>query len=348
MTNSAPRSAQETAALRPLAFWLFACCGMVFLTLIVGGVTRLTESGLSIVEWQPLLGALPPMSHEEWLILFEKYKQIPQFQLTNFNMTLDGFKNIFWWEWAHRLVGRTIGLVFFLPMLWFWIRGRIPGWLKPRLIGFLLLGGLQGAMGWYMVKSGLVQDTKVSQYRLTAHLGLAFLIFGLLFWTALGLLQQRTRTPSTPSGLRRFALCVAGLVFLMVLSGGFVAGIRGGLAYNTFPLMNGHFIPPDAFAMSPLWQNFFANLPLVQFNHRLIAWVLMAMVPLLWWKTRQDAPLAGKAANAMLAMLVVQVSLGIATLLHQVPISLASLHQAGAMILFAKVLFVNHRLRISH
>ena len=318
----------------------------MFLTLVVGGVTRLTESGLSIVEWQPLLGAVPPLSQQDWLILFEKYKQIPQFHQANHDMTLAGFKNIFWWEWSHRLVGRAIGVVFFFPMLWFWLRGRIPGWLKPRLIGFLLLGGLQGAMGWYMVKSGLVNDIRVSQYRLTAHLGLAFIIFALMFWTALGLLKPRNAAPKSPARLRLFALALLGLVFVMVLSGGFVAGIRGGMAYNTFPLMNGDFIPPDAFAMTPWWQNFFANISLVQFNHRLIAWSLMALVPLLWWQVRREAPEAKGAANAMLAMLAVQVILGISTLLQQVPVALASLHQAGAMILFAKVIMVNHRLRI--
>lgn len=319
---------------------------MVFCTLVVGGVTRLTESGLSIVEWQPLLGAIPPLNHEDWLILFDKYKQIPQFQQSNHDMDLAGFQFIFWWEWAHRQIGRVIGMVFFIPLVWFWVRGMIPRGYKWRLVGFLILGGLQGAMGWYMVKSGLVNDVRVSQYRLTAHLGLAFLIFGLMFWTALGLLRERSTHPATPPSLRKFASRVLVLVFIMVLSGGFVAGIRAGLAFNTFPLMNGHVIPPDLLAMEPWWLNFFSNITTVQFDHRMIAYVLMVLVPMLWWQVQRHAPQARGAAHAMLAMLVIQVSLGIATLLHQVPVSLASLHQAGAMILFAKLLLLNHKLRV--
>jgi cytochrome c oxidase assembly protein subunit 15 len=334
-----------TSGRRPIAIWLLICCAMVFTTLIVGGVTRLTDSGLSIVEWQPLLGAIPPLTHDDWLVMFEKYKQIPQFHQVNHDMTLEGFQFIFWWEWVHRQIGRLIGMVFFIPLVWFWMRDMIPRGYKPKLVGFLILGGLQGAMGWYMVKSGLVNDVRVSQYRLTAHLGLAFLVFGLMLWTALGLLSQRIAHPSAPAGVRKSALFVLGVVSLMVLSGGFVAGIRAGLAYNTFPLMNGHLIPPDLFAMEPWWLNFFSNITTVQFDHRMIAWSLMVLVPLLWLKVHREAPQARGAANAMLVMLGLQVSLGIATLLHQVPVTLASLHQAGAMIFFAKLIFLNHRLR---
>ena len=332
---------------KPIAIWLLICCAMVFGTLVVGGVTRLTDSGLSIVEWQPLLGAIPPLTHDDWLLAFEKYKQIPQFSQVNHDMTLEGFQYIFWWEWAHRQIGRVIGMVFFIPLVWFWVRGRIPRGYKWKLVSFLILGGLQGAMGWYMVKSGLVEDVRVSQYRLTAHLGLAFLVFGLMLWTALGLLRERSDYPRTPASVRRFALFVLGVVSVMVLSGGFVAGLRAGLAYNTFPLMNGHVVPPDLFAMSPWWLNFFSNISTVQFDHRMIAYALMVLVPMLWWRVRREAPQAGGAANAMLAMLAVQVGLGIATLLQGVPVTLASLHQAGAMILFAKLIYLNHTLRLN-
>lgn len=335
------------AGRKPIAIWLLICCAMVFGTLVVGGVTRLTDSGLSIVEWQPLLGAIPPLTHDDWLLMFEKYKQIPQFHQVNHDMTLEGFQYIFWWEWAHRQIGRAIGLVFFIPLVWFWVRGSIPQGYKWKLVGFLILGGLQGAMGWYMVKSGLVNDVRVSQYRLTAHLGLAFLVFGLMLWTALGLLRERSSRPYTPTGVRRFAFLVLGVVSLMVLSGGFVAGIRAGLAYNTFPLMNGHLIPPDLFAIEPWWLNFFNNITTVQFDHRMIAYALMVLVPMLWWRVLRQAPQAKGAANAMLGMFVVQVALGIATLLHAVPVSLASLHQAGAMILFAKLIYLNHKLRVA-
>jgi cytochrome c oxidase assembly protein subunit 15 len=336
-----------TSGRKPIAVWLLICCAMVFCTLVVGGVTRLTDSGLSIVEWQPLLGAIPPLTHEDWLILFEKYKQIPQFSQVNHDMTLDGFQFIFWWEWAHRQIGRVIGLVFFIPLVWFWARGLIPRGYKLRLVGFLVLGGLQGAMGWYMVKSGLVNDVRVSQYRLTAHLGLAFLVFGLMLWTALGLLRERSDYPATPARVRKLALFTLGAVSVMVLSGGFVAGIRAGLAYNTFPLMNGHLVPPDLFVLDPWWLNFFANITTVQFDHRMIAYVLMVLIPALWWKVWREAPQARGAATAMLAMLVIQVCLGITTLLHQVPVALGSLHQAGALILFAKLLLVNHKLRLA-
>ena len=334
-----------TTGRTPIAIWLFICCAMVFCTLVVGGVTRLTDSGLSIVEWQPLLGAIPPLTHDDWLLMFEKYKQIPQFHQVNFDMTLEGFQFIFWWEWVHRQIGRLIGLVFFIPLVWFWVRGKIPRGYKWKLVGFLILGGLQGAMGWYMVKSGLVNDVRVSHYRLTAHLGLAFLVFGLMFWTALGLVSERRARPSAPAGVRCFALFLLGVVSLMVLSGGLVAGLRAGLAYNTFPLMNGYIVPPDLVAMEPWWLNFFNNITTVQFDHRMIAWSLMLLVPMLWWKVLRQAPQASGAANVMLVMLGVQVSLGIATLLHQVPVALGSLHQAGAMVLFGTLIFLNHRLR---
>jgi heme A synthase len=229
---------------RAVAWWLFACCAMVFVTMVVGGVTRLTHSGLSIVEWKPLIGALPPLSHADWLELFAKYQQTPEFIKRNHDMTLDGFQFIFWWEWAHRLSGRLIGVVFFVPYVWFLLRGKLRGALAAKVFGFFILGGLQGAMGWYMVKSGLVDDPRVSQYRLAAHLGLAFLLFGLMFWTGLGMLQARQAkvgAGDTARTTRRLGNGLVALVFIMVLSGALVAGIHAGLAYNTFPLMNGQF-----------------------------------------------------------------------------------------------------------
>ncbi len=336
-------------ASRAIAWWLFACCAMVFATLVVGGVTRLTHSGLSIVEWQPLVGAIPPLSQQDWLELFAKYQQTPEFRTVNSDMTLAGFQFIFWWEWTHRLLGRTIGLVFVLPFLVFAALRKIPGGLTPRLLGFFLLGGLQGAMGWYMVKSGLVDDPRVSHYRLAAHLGLAFLIFGLMLWTALGLLRRRgTGRPLALPGLPRFAALLLLLVFVMALSGALVAGLHAGRVYNTFPLMHGYFLPPDLLILEPRWINVFNNLATVQFDHRLLAWTLMLLVPLLWWRVRNAiaAPAPRRAADAMLAMLLLQVAMGIATLLLVVPVALAAAHQAGAMLLFATVLWTNHELRV--
>lgn len=321
---------------------------MVFATMVVGGVTRLTHSGLSIVEWQPLLGALPPLTDADWLTVFAKYQLSPEFQKVNHDMTLDGFKYIFWWEWTHRLLGRLIGIVFFLPWLYFVATRRLRGALAIKVLGFFVLGGLQGAMGWYMVKSGLVDDPRVSQYRLAAHLGLAFLVFGLMFWTALGLLQPRQTNGAVPPRLtftRRLGAVLSGLVFLMVLSGALVAGIHAGLAYNSFPLMHGHFVPPDIFVIEPLWLNFFSNMATVQFDHRLLAWALMLLIPWFALSAAAAAPAARRPALLLGLWLAVQVSLGIATLLLRVPVPLAAAHQAGAMVLFALLLWTNHAVR---
>lgn len=343
-----------STAPRAIAIWLLACCTMVFTTLIIGGVTRLTHSGLSIVEWQPLIGALPPLTEAHWQELFAKYQLTPEFLLRNHDMTLEGFKFIFWWEWAHRLSGRLIGLVFFVPYVWFLAVGQLRGRLAWKVLGFFVLGGLQGAMGWYMVQSGLVDNPRVSQYRLAAHLGLAFLIFGLMLWTALGILHPRQASAAVSpapsfSGstafTRRLGLALTGLVFLMVLSGALVAGIHAGLAYNTFPLMNGHFLPPESFILEPLWLNFFSNMATVQFDHRLIAWLLLALVPWFVWRIRRESPAARPAATLLLVWLGVQVGLGISTLLLRVPVPLAAAHQAGAMILFGLVLWANHAIR---
>ena len=331
---------------RAVAWWLFACCAMVFLTMVVGGVTRLTHSGLSIVEWKPLIGALPPLSHADWLELFAKYQQTPEFIKRNHDMTLDGFQFIFWWEWAHRLIGRSIGVVFFVPYVWFLVRGKLRGALAAKVFGFFILGGLQGAMGWYMVQSGLVDDPRVSQYRLAAHLGLAFILFGLMGWTGLGMLQPRAASPA-PTFTTRFGTWLVALVFVMVLSGALVAGIHAGLAYNTFPLMNGDFVPPEIFMIDPLWLNFFTNMATVQFDHRMIAWVLMGLIPWFSWRIWNETPEARPAAVLLTLWLAVQVSLGVATLLLQVPVALAAAHQAGAMVLFGLLIYANHVIRTS-
>lgn len=334
---------------KPIAIWLLVCCALVFAMVIVGGVTRLTGSGLSIVEWQPLIGTIPPLTQEDWEVLLEKYRQIPQYQEVNKGMTLDEFKSIFWWEYFHRLLGRAIGLVYFVPFIYFVIRKQVDRPLGLKLLGIFVLGGLQGLMGWYMVMSGLVNNIYVSQYRLTAHLGLAFVIFAAMFWVATGLLssgnsQQRERIGL--QGLRRFSFLISTVIFTMVLSGGFVAGIHAGLAHNTFPLMSGYLIPPDLFLLEPWYRNFFENMTTVQFNHRLIAWLLAFLVPLFWIKARKYPLSASQqwACHLLLLALVMQISLGIATLLLVVPLPLAAAHQAGAMLLFTAALWVNHKL----
>jgi cytochrome c oxidase assembly protein subunit 15 len=332
-----------------IAAWLLICCALLFAMIVVGGVTRLTHSGLSIVEWQPIVGTVPPLNQAQWEETFQKYQQTPEYQKINRGMSLEEFKGIFWWEYAHRLLGRAIGIVYLLPFLYFLIRRKIDKPLIPKLAGIFLLGGLQGALGWFMVKSGLVDDPRVSHYRLTAHLGLAFLIYAAMFWVALGLLFPRApmQADEKVHSLRRFSWVLTGLIFVMVLSGGLVAGIRAGFAYNTFPLMNGDWIPPEIFRLQPWYLNFFDNMATVQFNHRLIAWLLAFLVPLFWLKAERLTllPRARWACHLLLAMLVVQITLGITTLLHVVPVPLAAAHQAGAVLLFSAALWVNQALR---
>jgi cytochrome c oxidase assembly protein subunit 15 len=336
-----------------VAVWLLACCAMVFGMIVVGGATRLTHSGLSITEWQPILGTLPPLSETDWNIAFGKYKLTPEYQKVNTGMSLDSFKGIFWWEYFHRLLGRTIGTVFLLPLIWFWVRKRLGKALGVRLLGIFVLGGMQGAMGWYMVQSGLVDDPRVSQFRLTAHLLLAFAILGAMFWTALDLLREsqanresRRGLPEDARQIRIFAWFISAAVVYMLATGGFVAGIRAGFAYNTFPLMNGAFVPPEIFMLEPWWKNFFYNMATVQFDHRLGAWLLALLVPTFWWASRsRDVPGLRGATHLLLAVVAIQIMLGISTLLMVVPVWLAATHQGGAVVLFCVALYVNHLLR---
>jgi len=340
----------RAAVNRPMAAWLFACCALVFAMVVVGGVTRLTHSGLSIVEWQPIVGTLPPLTDAEWQETFGKYQLTPEFRQVNHAMTLAEFKGIFWWEYFHRLLGRAIGVAFLVPLLWFAARRRIPEGYGWKLAGIFALGGLQGAMGWYMVQSGLVDDPRVSQFRLTAHLGIALAIFAAMFWMGLSLVDSRRAVLATPAhrATRRLAFAVAALVFVMALSGGFVAGIRAGFAYNTFPLMNGSVVPPEILSIDPWWKNFFWNMATVQFDHRALAWLLAILVPALWWRLQSvdGPPPRGRAGgHLLLALLALQIALGIATLILVVPVPLAAGHQAGAVLVFAAALNVAHALR---
>lgn len=334
------------ASRRPVALWLLACCVLVFAMVVVGGITRLTHSGLSIVEWQPLVGALPPLSEAQWESTFAKYRETPEFRLRNHDMTLDGFKGIFWWEYFHRLLGRLIGVVFLVPFLYFVARGRVHGPLAWKLGAIFVLGGLQGALGWYMVKSGLVDDPRVSPLRLAAHLGMAFLLFALMLWTALGLLAAAPRAGGAPSA-RRWASALVAAVFAMVLSGALVAGIRAGYAYNTWPLMNGQWIPAEILLIEPWWNNFAYNMATVQFDHRAIAYVIFALTLVTWLRVRRESadPRVRAWAHAALAAVAVQIALGIATLLLRVPVPLAALHQAGAVVVFTCALGLRHALR---
>ena len=345
-----PAPREPGRAERAVAAWLLACCLLVFAMIVVGGVTRLTHSGLSITEWQPIVGTLPPLSEHDWQVAFDKYRATPEYRQVNKGMSLDAFKGIFWWEYFHRLFGRLIGVAFLVPLVWFAARRMVPAGYGWKLAGIFALGGLQGAMGWYMVKSGLVDDPRVSQFRLTAHLGLAFVILGAMLWVALSLLHPRREALATRGArsARRWSFAIVALVLLMVLSGGFVAGIRAGFAYNTFPLMNGQWVPPELFMLDPWWKNFFWNMATVQFDHRVGAWLLFFLVPVLWWKLRSADGVparAEKGGNALVAALAIQIALGIATLLLVVPLPLAALHQAGAAIVFALAVYVAHAMR---
>jgi cytochrome c oxidase assembly protein subunit 15 len=351
--HAAPAGAVVAGQARPgwerrVAAWLIACCALVFAIVVLGGVTRLTRSGLSIVEWQPIVGALPPLTAADWQDLFLKYQQTPEFQKVNPGMSLEGFKGIFWLEYFHRLLGRLIGVAFFVPLLYFlWRRVLMPP-LALKLGGIFLLGALQGALGWYMVMSGLVDDPRVSHYRLTAHLALAFAIYAAMLWLALDLLAPaRAAAVARPPRLRRLAWAVTGLIVAMVLTGGLVAGIRAGYAYNTFPLMNGRWVPPEIFLIEPWYLNFFNNMATVQFDHRLVAWLLAVAVPWLWYEAgRAELPARARLlTHLLLAAAALQIALGISTLLLAVPVALAAAHQAGALVVFTAALAVNHTLR---
>ena len=323
---------------RRVAAWLLVCAALVFAMVVVGGVTRLTHSGLSMVEWEPIVGAVPPLSQADWQALFEKYRQTPEFKQVNHAMDVEGFKTIFWWEYVHRLLGRTIGLVFLLPFLGFLWRGKLDRRIAWQLGGVFLLGALQGALGWYMVASGLVDNPRVSHFRLTAHLGVALAIFAAEVWIALGVLFPDRGA----NGARALEKLLPLVVFAMALSGGMVAGLRAGYAYNTFPLMNGHVVPPETFMLEPWWRNFLYNMAAVQLAHRTIFWLLLVLVPLAWWRSRSTL-----AGNFLIAAFVVQASLGIGTLLLHVPVALAALHQAGAVVLFFAALWNAHASRRS-
>ncbi len=317
---------------------------MIFVMVVLGGTTRLTRSGLSIVEWRLLEGTLPPLSEAHWVELFEKYKLTPEYLKVNVGMELAGFKEIFWLEYLHRLWGRLIFFVALVPLVWFLWRKRIEKAQLARTVAVPLLVAANGVLGWLMVASGLVDIPRVSPYRLTAHLGLAIAIYGYVLWLALNLLYPAT---STAAPLRRAATGIAVLVFFMILTGGFVAGTKAGYAFNTFPLMHGRFVPEGIFDMAPWWANLFENIATVQFNHRFVAYLLLLAIPAFWWWARRfELPArAHWLLHGLLAMLVVQVGLGIATLIYIVPVPLGATHQAGALLLFTLALAVRHALR---
>lgn len=333
MSLSTSRSAIGRSA---VALWLYGMAALVFAMVIVGGATRLTDSGLSITEWQPLLGAIPPYDEAHWIEAFEKYKAIPEYQLVNQGMSLEEFKVIYWWEWSHRFLGRFIGLAFFVPFVGFWFAGLISRRLAPKLIAIFALGALQGGLGWYMVKSGLADRVDVSQYRLSAHLMLAALIFGSILWVGFGLDERKRELGSGTVA----ALGLVALVLLQIAAGGLVAGLDAGMGYNTWPLMDGALVPSGLGVVEPRWKNLFENALTVQFDHRMLAYALTALAALNAWTARTH--IKGSALLLFVAVLL-QAAGGVWTLLSQVPIPLALMHQAGAMLVLAAALWHLHR-----
>jgi cytochrome c oxidase assembly protein subunit 15 len=327
---------------RQIGIWLSLIALLIFTMVIVGGVTRLTDSGLSITEWDPIMGAIPPMSQEAWDEAFEKYKQIPEYTEINKGMDLEGFKTIFFWEWFHRLLGRFIGLAFAIPFLYFLFTKKIEPALKPKLAGIFVLGGAQGALGWYMVMSGLVDRVDVSQYRLTAHLGVAVILFIACLWVAFDLLVKSEKEGAlADSRLRKGAIAFTVLIFIQILLGGLVAGIDAGIGYNTWPLMDDAIIPAGVFGYSPWYLSFFEDLLTVQFDHRMVAYLATIFGVVLWFQARKAAltPRQAQVAHLLLIALVLQVILGILTLVFFVPLSLAAMHQGGALVVLGLGLY---------
>ncbi|UPH70507.1 COX15/CtaA family protein [Abyssibius alkaniclasticus] len=336
-------------ARRAIARWLMVLFGLVVLIIAVGGLTRLTDSGLSITEWNLLMGTLPPLSDAAWADVFTKYQASPEYQLQNSQMDLAAFKSIFWWEWGHRLLGRIIGLAWFLGYAWFALRGRVPsGWhFRLVLIGALI--GLQGLVGWWMVSSGLVgRMVDVASYRLALHLGLAFVILGLIAWYVLRLgkssveLLQARRAREVR--LFRLGGVLVGLLFAQILLGALVAGIDAGRSFPTWPLMAGEFLPSESFGYTPIWSNFFENPALVQFNHRLLGYIAFVFGLFVWWQARKSALRSvRKAFNLVALALLLQLGLGVGTVLLAAPLDWALAHQLGAVLLFVLVIRARFR-----
>lgn len=317
---------------------------MVFIMVVLGGATRLTESGLSMVEWKPL-HIVPPLNEAEWQEEFAAYRTSPEYRLKNVGMAIEDFKTIYWFEFTHRLWGRMIGFAFAVPFLWFTWKGAVDRPLFFKLGGLFVLGGAQGALGWFMVASGLVDRPDVSQYRLAAHLSLAFTVYGLILWVALGLFaKDRPDAPPTPDrALRRLAGILPFFALIVIGAGAFVAGINAGLIYNTFPLMDGRIIPEALYSMQPWYLSAFEDATTVQFNHRMLAIALVIVVGVMWWRGRKA--LTGRALtmmNALAGMALIQAGLGISTLVLQVPLGLALAHQAGALVLFTLTICFAH------
>jgi len=348
-TESLSLSSRQHVNDKQVAIWLLFVAAVIFFMIILGGVTRLTHSGLSMVDWNPIMGTIPPITEADWMTTFSRYQEFPEYQKVNRGMTLEAFKSIFYFEYFHRVLGRLIGLLFLAPFMFFWFKGAIRRPMLPQMIAMFVLGGLQGLLGWYMVKSGLVKDPQVSQYRLTAHLISAVLIYSYILWVAFGLLKipNDRVVDDAERKLYRYAIALTSLMILMIASGGFVAGTKAGFAYSTFPLMDGQFIPKGMYTLQPFWSNWFENITTIQFNHRMFAYLLVLIVPLFCFAVRRlgGTNRSRLAAHLLLAMLVIQVTLGVATILLKVPVVIAASHQGGAVLLLSIIIFITREIR---
>jgi cytochrome c oxidase assembly protein subunit 15 len=326
---------------RQIAYWLFFCAAVIFGMILLGGITRLTSSGLSMVDWKPIMGVIPPMTQADWQEMFLKYQQFPEYQKINVGMSLEDFKPIFMYEYLHRVLGRLIGVIFIVPFLFFYFSRRIKTGLTPKLVIMLVGGGCQGLLGWYMVKSGLVDNPHVSQYRLTAHLGAAVLIYGFILWTAFGLVLTAR---AQPVELQRFSIGLSALIYLMILSGGLVAGTHAGNAYSTWPLMGDSFVPAGLYAMTPAWLSAFEDITTIQFNHRMFAYLIVALVVAFAIRAFRFGIVGRLKVGifCLIGLLGMQVTLGISTLIFYVPIPVAAAHQVGAVALLTASLFISH------
>ncbi len=323
-----------------VGLWLLGVAVVILAMITIGGLTRLTGSGLSITEWDPIMGAIPPLNHAQWMEAFHKYQQIPQYTLENRGMTLAGFKGIFWWEWTHRLLGRLLGFVFFVPFVWFAAVGAIKRSDWPRMLLLFLLGGLQGLIGWWMVASGLEVRVSVSQYRLAIHLGTALLLLVAMIWIGLEYLKG-----TEGKGPARRGYAMAALVYVQMLLGALVAGLHAGLVYNTWPDMNGRVFPENAFFSSPWWVNFFENDGLAQFDHRIGAYIVAGMAAYIYAKGIKLTGAAKASAKLVAAITAIQIGLGIVTLLLIVPEGLAAAHQVTAALLLSAAVWHAFELR---
>ncbi len=339
---------------QPIIIWLLCGCFLIIGMVIIGGITRLTGSGLSMVEWNVVMGAIPPLNDQQWQEAFDKYKHYPEYLNINYDFSISNFKHIFFWEYLHRLIGRLIGIVFMVPFIYFWIKKKFDMPLLLKLFIILVLGGFQGVLGWYMVQSGLIDNPDVSHYRLAAHLISAFTVYAYTFWVTLDLIYHTFSllgrgVGGEVSSIRKGVIALFALVILQIIYGAFVAGLDAGKLYNTFPKMGDEWIAQSVTAMKPFYLNFLESRGGIQFVHRCIAYVVFTFTIVLWYKSRSLAlsPQQKLGFNLLFLAVCIQVTLGIFTLLYSVPIVLGVLHQLGALVLFTTIIYLLHQLKFS-